>query len=114
MGKKRRLRTSWLFAAKITGNFPFDFHFMRDERTSQVQCSYCGKFIPIDTVTRDHVYPKSLDGTYTTPCCIPCNVAKEDKRPIEWALFATGSEIAFGKEWDFPKKRAQDIDCGDV
>ena len=106
MGKKRRMRTSWLFAAKITGNFPFDFHFMWDERTNQIQCSYCGRFFPQDEITRDHVYPKSLEGTYTTPSCNPCNIAKENRLPIEWAIFATENEIALGKEW-ISKSRAK-------
>lgn len=115
MRKKRRLRTSWLFAAKMTGNFPFDFHFIRHERTNQVQCSYCGNFFIMEMITRDHIYPKSLEGTHTTPSCNPCNIAKENKRPIEWALFATETEIAFGKEWVLPKNRVQEnSDCGDV
>jgi hypothetical protein len=61
-------------------------------------------------MTRDHVFPKSLDGTYTTPSCNPCNIAKEDKKPIEWAVFATENDIAFGKEW-VPKSKTKKVEC---
>jgi 5-methylcytosine-specific restriction endonuclease McrA len=114
MVKKRRMRTSWLFAARITGNFPFDFHFFEHVRTNQIQCSYCGKFFPLEEMTRDHIYPKSLEGTYTTPCCNPCNIAKENMLPIQWAIFATENDIAFGKEWVPKGKTKKNSDYGDV
>ena len=98
MGKKRRLRTSWLFAAKITGNFPFDFHFIREERTGKVQCSYCGNFFIHEEITRDHVVPKSVGGTYTTPSCGSCNILKQDMMPIQWAIESSLSGLAFGEK----------------
>src|SRR5665811_1461187 len=117
MVKKRRMRTSWLFAARITGNFPFDFHFFEHVRTSRIQCSYCGRFLPLEAMTRDHIYPKSLGGTYTTPSCNPCNIAKENMLPIQWAIFATENDIALGKEWvprGKTKKESSRIDVVDA
>ena len=45
-------------------------------------------------MTRDHVWPKSLGGYLKAPSCQPCNIAKEDLKPIEWAILSTATGIA--------------------
>lgn len=95
-------------AALGSAHFPltFNFVYLRDGR--YIQCAFCGKFVYYRTITRDHVYPKSKGGTMKAPACIDCNVAKENRLPIEWALYAykhnldiatipLGAEYLFGE-----------------
>jgi hypothetical protein len=84
MGRKK----DWLKTARGSGHYPMSFNFVHQISTKFVQCSYCGCDVPDKDVTRDHVYPKSKGGVIKAPCCINCNIVKEDKKPIEWALFA--------------------------
>lgn len=37
--------------------------------------------------TREHLYPKSLGGTYRVWCCAACNNLKGNLRPNEWRAF---------------------------
>lgn len=96
----RRGLVSWMTkaknvyrAARGSGHFPltFNFVFLRDGRF--IQCSYCGTFVYYRSITRDHVYPKSKGGLIKTPACIDCNIAKENMKPIEWALYAYNNNL---------------------
>ena len=71
------------------GFFPYNFNFVRGHRGELAQCSYCGIFLPMKQMTRDHIYPKSLGGVVTTTSCSDCNEMKKDMRPIEFALWYT-------------------------
>ena len=68
------------------GYFPYNFNFVRGHRGDLAQCSYCGSFLPMKQMTRDHIYPKSLGGIITTTACYSCNVNKKDLKPIEFGL----------------------------
>jgi 5-methylcytosine-specific restriction endonuclease McrA len=70
------------------GFYSMDWNFVFGRRGGTVQCAYCGLFISAKEVTRDHVYPRSKGGYSTAPACRPCNEAKIDLRPIEWAVYA--------------------------
>lgn len=53
-------------------------------------CAYCGIKLTMETITFDHVIPKSLGGkddwTNIVACCPTCNYLKKDKMPVgEWA-----------------------------
>ena len=84
-------RRDWLRAARGSGHYPLSFNFVLQIDTRFVQCSYCGIAIPNKEVTRDHVYPKSRGGIIKTPCCIDCNIIKEDMKPIEFAVWYSKS-----------------------
>lgn len=51
------------------------------------QCQYCAKYFPPDTLTMDHVIPKSRGGdnswTNIVTACKKCNQRKGNKTPIE-------------------------------
>lgn len=81
------------FSLLRNGFYPYEFNFLFYIKESTTQCSYCGIFLPSKRLTRDHVYPKSLGGVITTPCCRPCNEAKTNKLPIEWAVYAAENEL---------------------
>lgn len=55
--------------------------FTRDRFT----CQYCGKKLPVDKLTVDHVTPKRFGGKTTwdnvVTCCVPCNTKKSDRTP---------------------------------
>jgi len=70
------------------GFYSMDWNFVLRRREGWVQCAYCGLFMGAREITRDHVYPRSKGGFSTAPACRPCNEAKTDLRPIEWALYA--------------------------
>lgn len=76
-------------AAIGSGHFPLNFNFLLIRNEKFTQCSYCGSFVHEKKLTRDHVYPKSKGGLIKTPCCMSCNVDKEDMLPIEWAIHAS-------------------------
>lgn len=69
------------------GFYPYSYNFVLRRRSDIAQCSYCGKFLPMREMTRDHIYPKSLGGEITTTACYDCNTRKRDMLPIQWALF---------------------------
>lgn len=71
--------------------YPLDYNFVYHRYDGKVQCSYCGIFENYDTITRDHVYPKSKGGSITVPCCYSCNEAKKDALPIDWAIFISST-----------------------
>jgi len=75
------------FVAKRRGYFPYSYNFVLGRRGDTAQCSYCGKFILMKEMTRDHVWPKSLGGEITTTACYDCNTKKKDMKPIEWGLW---------------------------
>ncbi len=84
MGKEKDVYA----AARGSGHFPLSFNFIRRKDGKYIQCSYCGMFIHYKRITRDHVYPKSKGGLIKTPSCRSCNERKQDKLPIEWAIFS--------------------------
>lgn len=83
-----RTNRDWIKTARRSGYYPLTFNFVLGKVDTFVLCSYCGISIPEKNITRDHVYPKSKGGILKTPSCGPCNQAKEDMLPIEWALYA--------------------------
>lgn len=80
-------KKDWYRAARASGHYPLTFNFIFIRQDKHIQCSYCGTFVHEKKVTRDHVYPKSKGGLIKTPCCLPCNIAKEDMKPIEFAIW---------------------------
>ena len=68
------------------GFFPYSYNFVLKKRGEEAQCSYCGKFILMRDMTRDHTYPKSQGGKITTTSCKKCNTKKRNLKPIEFAL----------------------------
>lgn len=77
------------------GYYPYNFNFVRGHRGDLAQCSYCGNFFPMKEMTRDHVYPKSRGGVFTTTSCGPCNQAKKNMLPIEYALSSINADVVF-------------------
>lgn len=73
------------FARK--GYYPYTFNFVKRVRGEMAQCSFCGKFLPMREMTRDHVYAKSQGGEITTTACYNCNTRKRDMKPIEFAVW---------------------------
>jgi len=73
------------FAKK--GFYPYTYNFVQRIRGEYAQCSYCGTFVLMRDMTRDHVWPKSLGGEITTTACYRCNTKKKDMKPIEWAEY---------------------------
>lgn len=91
MGRKK----DWIRSARGSGYFPMNFNFVRETVDKVTQCSYCGYFISVPKVTRDHVYPKSKGGIIKTPACQVCNDLKKDMLPISWAIYATKIGLAW-------------------
>ncbi len=82
---------------KRRGFYPYGYNFIFGKRTDISQCYLCGKFILMRDATRDHIYPKSLDGTITSVACYTCNTKKRDLRPIEVAILWSENGKAFGE-----------------
>lgn len=82
--KQKELRKNY---NKRRGFFPYNFNFVLGFRGDLAQCSYCGKFLSMRDMTRDHVWPKSLGGITTTTSCYPCNTMKKNMKPIEFAIW---------------------------
>jgi hypothetical protein len=76
------------------GFFPYSFNFVFGKRGETAQCSYCGRFFLMREMTRDHIWPKSLGGIITTTACYECNTKKKDKKPIEFAIWASETGFA--------------------
>lgn len=76
-----------------SGFYPYEYNFLFGRRDGIIQCSYCGIFFPNRLITRDHVYPKSKGGQFTSPACYPCNEAKADTLPIEWAIKSSETSV---------------------
>lgn len=85
--KKHHLRYSLR-----SGFYPYEYNFLFARRDGRIQCSYCGVFFIPKEITRDHVYPKSKGGIFTTPACYPCNERKSNMLPIDWAIRLSGIE----------------------
>lgn len=86
--KRHRLRYSLR-----SGFYPYEYNFLFGRRDGQIQCSYCGIFFVPRLITRDHVYPKSKGGQFTTPACYPCNETKANTLPIEWAIIMSNAAV---------------------
>ena len=82
---------------KRRGFYPYAYNFVYGKRIDTSQCSYCGKFVLMRDMTRDHVWPKSLDGKITTTACYTCNTKKKDLKPIEFAILWSENGKAFGE-----------------
>lgn len=80
------------------GFYPQEFNFLYYIREPELSCSYCGLTLPTRKLTRDHIYPKSRGGVLVTPCCMQCNQAKGDKKPIEWAIFYSENELKLARK----------------
>ena len=76
------------------GFFPYNFNFVFGKRGETAQCSYCGKFLLMRQMTRDHVWPKSLGGIITTTACYECNFKKKNVKPIDFAVWASQTGFA--------------------
>ena len=76
-----------------SGFYPYEYNFLLGARDGKIQCSYCGVFFGTRNITRDHVYPKSRGGQFTTPACYNCNETKANMLPIEWALMLSNIEV---------------------
>jgi hypothetical protein len=87
-------RTSFVNQALKRGFFPYSFNFVFGRRGDSAQCSYCGKFLLMRDMTRDHVWPKSLGGIITTTSCRDCNETKRDAKPIQWAIWSSETGFA--------------------
>jgi len=98
-------RKDWYKAARGTGHFPLTFNFIFIRQDKFAQCSYCGRWVHEKKITRDHVWPKSRGGLIKAPSCIECNIAKESKLPIEFAIWhsQTGAAIPNLIEEELPR-----------
>ena len=85
--------------------------FKRDEYT----CQYCGKKLPGNELTLDHVYPKSRLGPDTweniVACCKECNQYKADRTPKEagMKLLRRPARPADGKLFELTKNSSKNI-----
>ena len=52
-------------------------------------CHYCGRKVPQEDLTMDHVVPLALGGksekTNIVPCCKDCNTKKKDSLGFDWS-----------------------------
>jgi 5-methylcytosine-specific restriction endonuclease McrA len=59
----------------------------KDMRRLEGECFYCGSN---ENITMDHIIPISRGGTHgignLVPCCLHCNMKKNDKTIMEWKL----------------------------
>jgi 5-methylcytosine-specific restriction endonuclease McrA len=92
--KTEKRKNSFVNQALKRGFFPYSFNFVFGKRGETAQCSFCGKFLLMREMTRDHVYPKSLGGIITTTACYECNTQKKDVKPIEFAIWASETGFA--------------------
>jgi 5-methylcytosine-specific restriction endonuclease McrA len=57
-------------------------------------CYYCGRKIPAQELTMDHIVPISRGGKSTKgnvlPCCKECNNQKKQLLPMEWQEYLKG------------------------
>lgn len=93
----RPSKKDWYRAARASGHYPLTFNFVFIKHDKHIQCSYCGRFVLEKHITKDHVWPKSKGGLIKTPSCLGCNIAKEDKKPIEFAIWATEIGLALSE-----------------
>lgn len=56
---------------------------------AQGLCHYCGKKVPPQELTMDHMVPLALGGktekTNVVPCCKDCNTRKKDSLGFDWS-----------------------------
>ena len=57
-------------------------------RLAEGSCYYCGKALPVQELTMDHIVPLVRGGKSTKGNCVPackeCNNKKKHMLPIEW------------------------------
>lgn len=57
-------------------------------RLAEGRCYYCGKALPVQELTMDHIVPLVRGGKSTKGNCVPackeCNNKKKHMLPIEW------------------------------
>ena len=86
--------------------------FKRDEYT----CQYCGKKLPGNELTLDHVYPKSRFGPDTweniVACCKECNQYKAKRTPKEagMKLLRRPARPTDGKLFELTKSSCKNIE----
>ena len=55
------------------------------------RCHYCGRRVPPQELTMDHVVPIVRGGksvkSNLVPCCKPCNDQKKHLLPVEWEAY---------------------------
>jgi len=54
-------------------------------------CHYCGKAVPSNELTMDHIVPIARGGKSTkgnvAPACKTCNTEKKQRLPMEWEAY---------------------------
>jgi 5-methylcytosine-specific restriction endonuclease McrA len=55
------------------------------------RCDYCGRTVPAQELTMDHIVPIARGGRSTkgnvVPACKECNNTKKQLLPMEWAAY---------------------------
>lgn len=63
-------------------------------RLDKGECYYCGRAVPRDELTMDHIVPVARGGKSTkgnvVPACKECNNKKKQLLPMEWAEYING------------------------
>lgn len=63
-------------------------------RVAQGVCHYCGRRVPPQELTLDHVVPLARGGRSSKNNCVPackaCNTKKRDLLPMEWQEYLKG------------------------
>lgn len=63
-------------------------------RVAQGVCHYCGRRVPPQELTLDHVVPLARGGRSSKNNCVPackaCNTNKRDLLPMEWQEYLKG------------------------
>lgn len=79
----------------------------RRRKGSGKTCHYCGRIMAPNgqtgalAQTEDHVWPKSLGGVRTVPCCFTCNNMKGQMTPEQWLAFRQENP----RWWELPRAR---------
>jgi hypothetical protein len=68
---------------------------IKTTETTNELCPFCGKAIPSDESSRDHVFGEAFGGRIKVPCCEPCN--STIGHGIEGPLHAPDSLLAFAR-----------------
>lgn len=82
---------------------------VRVGRLDRVRCCYCKRELsPPDSgfstaLTFDHVRAKSQGGVKTVPCCVKCNLLKDNLSVDDWNWF-TATHPRWWKEFTVPSQ----------